>query len=53
VILAVFAMANGELKSEGTGEEYAVSAVAGDYFDTLSETSVGEQLLALLPDEED
>jgi anti-sigma factor RsiW len=53
VILAVFAMANGELRANATGEEDAVSAVVGDYFDTLSETSVGEQLLALLPDEED
>ena len=30
-----------------------IQAIAGDYFDTLSEISVDEQLLALLPDVED
>ena len=51
VILVV--MANGEPPVEDQTTSPDIEAIAGDYFDTLAEISVDEQLLALLPDEEE
>ena len=51
VILTV--LVSGESRSNGVIAQQDIEVLAGDYFDTLSEISVDQQLLALLPETEE
>ena len=53
VIVIVAVLASGQLMAETPAQGDRIGASAGDYFETLSEGGVGEQLLALLQDVED
>lgn len=46
-------LANGETSTAGQSALQGVEAIAGDYFETISEVSVNEQLLVLVRDTED
>jgi anti-sigma factor RsiW len=51
VILTV--LVNAESTTNGTNGQQDVEVLAGNYFETLSDISIDEQLLALIPDAED
>ena len=51
VILTV--VINTESTANGSNGQQEVEVLAGNYFETLSDISIDEQLLALLPDAED
>lgn len=51
IVLTV--LVNGELPANGEDGRRTVEALVGDYWDALSEVSVDEQLLALLPETEE